>query len=70
MSLLIAGECDLDVYILNLSRVDDDSLDELFNKLPARCVVLLEDIDAVNSTHSRQRGTVTVWSAIVCLLVP
>ena len=59
LSLLIAGECDLDVYILNLSRVDDDSLDELFNKLPARCVVLLEDIDAVNSTHSRQRGTVT-----------
>jgi chaperone BCS1 len=59
LSLLIAGECDLDIYILNLSSVDDDSLDELFNKLPARCVMLLEDIDAINSTHSRQRGTAT-----------
>jgi chaperone BCS1 len=59
LSLLIAGECDLDIYILNLSSVNDDSLDELFNTLPARCIVLLEDIDAVNATHSRQHRTVT-----------
>lgn len=59
LSLLIAGACDLDIYILNLSCVDDDLLDGLFNKLPARCVILLKDIDAVNATHSRQRGTMT-----------
>lgn len=53
LSLLIAGKYDLDIYILNVSIVDDDSLDELFNGLPARCLVLLEDIDAVNGTQSR-----------------
>lgn len=54
LSLSIAGDCDLDVYILNLSGVDDSSLDELFTELPARCVILLEDIDAVDATQSRE----------------
>lgn len=53
LSLLIAGECDLDIYILKLSRLDDDLLDELFSALPDRCLVLLEDIDAVDAAHSR-----------------
>ena len=44
-------------YVLSLTGVDDDSLRELFAELPARCVVLLEDIDAANATHSRQRQT-------------
>jgi chaperone BCS1 len=57
LSLSIAGECDLDIYILNLSSVDDDSLGELFIELPPRCVILLEDIDAVKAAHSRQRRT-------------
>lgn len=43
---------DLDIYIFNVASVDDDSLDELFNGLPARCLVLFEDIDAVHETHS------------------
>jgi chaperone BCS1 len=54
--LSIAGECDLDVYILSLIGVDDNSLRELFAELPARCVVLLEDIGAATCTHSRQRN--------------
>ena len=58
LSLSIAGDCDLDVYILNLSGVDDSSLDELFTELPARCVILLEDIDAVDATQSRQHRAV------------
>jgi hypothetical protein len=49
---------DLDIYILNLSSVDDGSLGELFTKLHAHCVILLEDIDAVDATQSRQRETV------------
>jgi chaperone BCS1 len=57
LSLSIAGEFDLDIYILNISSVDEDSLRGLFAELPARCVVLLEDIDAVNATHSRQDVT-------------
>lgn len=56
LSLLIAGACDLDIYILTLSSLNDDSLDELFTKLPPRCIVLLEDIDAVDAAHSRQHG--------------
>ncbi len=58
LSLSIAGACDLDIYILNISSVDDSSLGELFTELPARCVILLEDIDAVDATRSRQRKTV------------
>lgn len=58
LSLSIAGACDLDIYILNISTVDDSSLGKLFTELPARCVILLEDIDAVDATQSRQRGTV------------
>jgi chaperone BCS1 len=59
LSLSIAGECYLDIYILNISSVDEDSLRGLFAELPARCVVLLEDIDTVNATLSRQHGRVT-----------
>lgn len=53
LSLSIAGARDLDIYILNISSVDDSSLGELFTELPARCVILLEDIDAVDATQSR-----------------
>ncbi|KIK61467.1 hypothetical protein GYMLUDRAFT_225157 [Collybiopsis luxurians FD-317 M1] len=43
----IAGELDLDVYIISLSRsgLDDNSLNELITELPERCVALMEDID-------------------------
>ncbi|PVH70485.1 P-loop containing nucleoside triphosphate hydrolase protein [Cadophora sp. DSE1049] len=58
LSLSIAGACDLDIYILNLSSEDDSSLGKLFTELPKHCVVLVEDIDAVDATQSRQHGTV------------
>ena len=58
LSLSIAGACDLDIYILNISSVDESSLGELFTELPAHCVILLEDIDAADATQSRQHGTV------------
>ena len=58
LSSSIAGAYDLDIYILNISSVDDSSLGALFTELPARCVILLEDIDAVDATQSRQRGPV------------
>ncbi|KAH7363941.1 BCS1 N terminal-domain-containing protein [Rhexocercosporidium sp. MPI-PUGE-AT-0058] len=37
---------------------DDSSLGKLFTELPKHCVVLVEDIDAVDATKSRQHGTV------------
>jgi chaperone BCS1 len=54
LSLSIAKACDLNIYILNISNIDDNSLNALFTELPAHCVILLENIDAVNATQSRQ----------------
>lgn len=45
----VAGEFDLDIYIISAPSVDDQTLEELFNSLPQRCVVLLEDIDAIGT---------------------
>jgi len=53
LSLTIAGHFILDIYILRLSDIAEDDLSALFAKLPSRCVLLLEDIDAVSSDRSR-----------------
>ncbi|EFY94593.2 ATPase, AAA-type, core [Metarhizium robertsii ARSEF 23] len=45
----LAGEFNLDIYIINAPSVDDQMLEHLFNNLPDRCVVLLEDIDAIGT---------------------
>ncbi|KAI0372629.1 P-loop containing nucleoside triphosphate hydrolase protein [Pilatotrama ljubarskyi] len=44
----IAGELNLDVYILSLTRLglDDTSLSSTIADLPTQCIVLVEDIDA------------------------
>lgn len=48
----IAGELDLDVYIVSLSRagLDDNGLSNLVSALPPRCIALMEDIDAAFRT--------------------
>jgi mitochondrial chaperone BCS1 len=56
LSVAIAGYWELDIYVLNLSSVDDGRLATLFFDLPPRCVVLLEDVDAVSATKSREQG--------------
>ncbi|KAH8744934.1 mitochondrial chaperone bcs1 [Hyaloscypha sp. PMI_1271] len=53
LSLLITGAYNLDIYILNISSMDDSSLGELFTKLPAYCVILLEDINAVDTSQDK-----------------
>lgn len=53
-SLSIAGQFDLDIYVLNLSAVDDSKLSSLFSELPSHCVVLLEDVDAAGTTRTEQ----------------
>jgi chaperone BCS1 len=52
LSKSIAGHFSLDIYILNLSATDKARLKSLFTKLLSRCVILLEDIDAVSSNRS------------------
>lgn len=44
----IAGELNLDIYVINLSKrgLDDSGLTELISDLPARSVALIEEIDA------------------------
>jgi chaperone BCS1 len=47
-SLALAGHFEIDLYIVSLAskNLDDDGLTHLFNELPPRCIVLLEDIDS------------------------
>lgn len=48
LSLALAGRFKLDLYVLNMSAVNGDvTLSSMFNTLPMRCIVLLEDIDVV-----------------------
>jgi chaperone BCS1 len=52
LSLSIAGCFGLEVYIVNIASIDDSRLSTMFTSLPPRCVVLLEDIDAVGVSRS------------------
>jgi chaperone BCS1 len=52
LSLSIAGEFGLDIYVVNLSSIDDKGLKNLFTELPPHCLILLEDIDAASSKRS------------------
>ncbi|KAK4098867.1 P-loop containing nucleoside triphosphate hydrolase protein [Parathielavia hyrcaniae] len=48
LSLALAGRFGLELYLLHMPSVSDDAvLEKLFTALPPRCLVLLEDIDAV-----------------------
>ncbi|XP_044715344.1 ATPase family associated with various cellular activities (AAA) domain-containing protein [Hirsutella rhossiliensis] len=51
-SLSVAGELDVDIYIVGMPSVNDRTLKDLFADLPQKCVVLLEDIDAVGMERS------------------
>ncbi|KAH8661726.1 mitochondrial chaperone BCS1 [Ilyonectria robusta] len=56
LSLSVAGRFGLDIYAVSVSTVSDRSLEDLFAQLPPQCVVLLEDIDAAGTAHSRDAG--------------
>ncbi|KAH9889719.1 P-loop containing nucleoside triphosphate hydrolase protein [Xylariomycetidae sp. FL2044] len=48
----LAGEFNLDLYVLNIPMLPGDMhLERAFLSLPARCIVLLEEIDAVGMTR-------------------
>lgn len=53
LSLAIAGEFGLDLYEVKIPSVTTDAeLEQMFQEIPPRCVVLLEDIDAVWTDRS------------------
>jgi chaperone BCS1 len=54
LSLALAGHFGLELYLVHIPSIDEDKkLERLFAALPPRCIVLLEDIDAVgiNKRH-------------------
>ncbi|OAA63264.1 mitochondrial chaperone BCS1 [Niveomyces insectorum RCEF 264] len=59
LSFSIAGCFHLDIYNICLSNISEDDLQQAFKKLPEKCVVLLEDIDAVSAAQSRAKGDVS-----------
>ncbi|OAA71745.1 bcs1 [Akanthomyces lecanii RCEF 1005] len=52
LSSAIAGEFEMDIYTINIPSVDDQTLTKLFNELPDKCLVLMEDIDAAATDRS------------------
>lgn len=65
LSFALAGMFGLDIYCLSL--LDDELLEEglcvLFNRLPARCIVLLEDVDAAGLVRGGDERSVSAISA-------
>lgn len=56
----IAGELALDIYVVSLSSswINDATLTALMGRVPARCIVLLEDLDAA-FTRSTSRDNLS-----------
>ncbi|KAF8196446.1 mycorrhiza-induced mitochondrial AAA ATPase BSC1 [Pholiota molesta] len=56
----LAGQLQLDIYVVSLSAswISDNTLTALMGRVPARCVLLLEDLDAafVRSTNREDDG--------------
>lgn len=52
LSLALAGYFRLELYLCHLPSIrEDKNLEALFSSLPPRCIVLLEDIDAVGTSR-------------------
>ncbi|KAH9949103.1 P-loop containing nucleoside triphosphate hydrolase protein [Amylocystis lapponica] len=57
----IAGELMLDIYVVSLSSswISDSTLTTLMGRVPARCIVLLEDLDAAFTRSTSRDSTST-----------
>ncbi|KAI0358732.1 P-loop containing nucleoside triphosphate hydrolase protein [Trametes cingulata] len=57
----IAGELMLDIYVVSLSSswINDSTLTTLMGRVPARCIVLLEDLDAAFTRSTNRDGNST-----------
>jgi mitochondrial chaperone BCS1 len=54
----MAGELGLDIYVVSLSAswMSDNTLSTLMGRVPSRCIVLLEDLDAAFTHSVESRG--------------
>ncbi len=57
LTAALAGVFGLDIYVLSLldPHINEDALIRLFSSVPARSIVLLEDIDAAGITSKRRK---------------
>lgn len=57
----IAGELMLDIYVVSLSSswINDSTLTTLMGRVPARCIVLLEDLDAAFTRSTSRDANAT-----------
>jgi chaperone BCS1 len=56
--LALAGHFNFDLYILSLSykTMTDELLDNLFEDLPTRCILLLEDVDSAGLAREKPKA--------------
>ncbi|KAK1974262.1 P-loop containing nucleoside triphosphate hydrolase protein [Colletotrichum cereale] len=55
LSLALASYFNLELYLLHIPSIrDDNDLENLFTALPPKCIVLLEDIDAIGIQHRKK----------------
>ncbi len=53
LSLAATRYFNLDIYTMNLSKVNNTTLYKLMSKLLTQCIILLEDINAIESVKNR-----------------
>ncbi|KAG0244817.1 hypothetical protein BGW41_006375 [Actinomortierella wolfii] len=64
----LAGELGLNIYVINLSSkgLTDDTLSELVSDTPARCLLLIEDVDAAFvQRESKDAGANITFSGLL-----
>ncbi|PHH87735.1 hypothetical protein CDD83_8468 [Cordyceps sp. RAO-2017] len=66
LSLALAGFFRMKIYIVSLSSAaaTEENITTLFNELPTRCIVLLEDIDTAGLTHTRDEDASSPAAAV------
>lgn len=59
MAMAMAGQYGLNLYLLSMTQsgLNDQTLENLFEALPNRCIVLLEDIDSAGIKRENMRNT-------------
>ncbi|PSN59001.1 P-loop containing nucleoside triphosphate hydrolase protein [Corynespora cassiicola Philippines] len=63
LCLSMAGQFNLDIYVLTMSTLNDRFLKSLFAELPQHCIVLLEDVDAT-AVYRKPSGSVDASQSI------
>ncbi|RDA87840.1 hypothetical protein CP532_2977, partial [Ophiocordyceps camponoti-leonardi (nom. inval.)] len=65
LSLALAGYFGIKIYMVSLSSASatEENVTTLFNDLPTRCIVLLEDIDSAGLAHTRDDAVSSLSSS-------